>query len=343
MQERFIDREIQRTNRNLLSLSGGTAVVVLGILALCAGYFYNFFAGPFPTDAAGLTAIKDPTGESRRFLSVQGERILPTGVQQITITKSKYTGQERSRRVSAGYGALVFGKRLLLVKVPGEVQGTAFKGEIVPIPDAVRSRVLTNPRLQDVFFPYMLDAGNYRTGGYVGLGFAAVFLVLAGVGLRRGLRRLTDPSQHPLMVRLRALGEPTAVASQIDAEVTQAAGQPKTYGTLRLTAGYLLSPSFLALDLIRLSDLVWVHGKVTQHSTNGIPTGKTYAAVLHDSHRVSMEVSCRKENAMQELLAELSRRAPHALFGHSPELEKAWAQSPQSVIEAVAKRKEQAA
>ena len=52
--------------------------------------------------AAALGAIKDAPRESRRFLSVKGERIVPTGLQQITITKSKYTGQERSRRVSAG-------------------------------------------------------------------------------------------------------------------------------------------------------------------------------------------------------------------------------------------------
>lgn len=339
MQERFVDHHLRRTNRNLLALSGVTAAAVLGVLVLCSGYLYNFFAGPFPADAAALGAIKDAPHESRRFLAVKGERIVPTGLQQVTITKSKYTGQERSRRVSAGYGALVFGSRLLLVKVPGEVQGSEFKGEIVPIPDTVRSRVLTSPRMEAAFFPYMLDAGSYRTGGYVGLSVAALLLLLAGVGLARALKRLSDPTQHPLMQRLRALGEASTVTSQIDAEVTQSAGGVR-HGDVQMTPNFLFRPSFLGLDVLRLSDLVWVHGKVTQHSTNGIPTGKTFATVLHDSHKATLEVTCRKEPAMQELLAELTRRAPHALFGHSPELEKAWGQAPQTVIEAVAKRKQ---
>ena len=131
MQEPFIDGHVQRTTRNLLLLSVGAIAVCLGLLGLSGRYLYNFFAGPFPTDTAALLAVSDPAQPLRRFVSVKGEGMMPTGLQQITVTKSKYTGAERSRRVSAAYGALLVDKRLLLVKTPGEPKGTEWTGELV--------------------------------------------------------------------------------------------------------------------------------------------------------------------------------------------------------------------
>src|SRR5438034_340683 len=47
-----------------------------------------------------------------------------------------------------------------------------------------------------------------------------------------------------------------------------------------VTDQFLLRSTFFSFDVLRLSDLLWAYKKVTKHSVNFIPTGKTYDAVL---------------------------------------------------------------
>jgi hypothetical protein len=338
----FIDREISRTNRNLLIMSGGAIAIVLGIFALSWRYYYNYFAGPFPADAAALAEIEDPKAETRRLLAVHGERMVPTGLQEITVTRSKYTNREKSRRTSASFGALVLGKRLLLVKAPGEAEGTDWTGEIVPIPADIRARLMPSAEARAAFLPYMLDGGRYRTGGTVGLVLCGLVLLFAGWSLRGALRRIADPSLHPIMVRLKVIGEPAALAARLDGELATAQG-PRAFGEAKITPSFLLRTSGLTLDVCLLDDIVWAHGKVTQHRTNGIPTGKTFAVIIHDRHRTTFELPCGKDEVLKAFLQELSGRAPWALFGHSDDLEKAWAKTPAEVIAAVERRRSERA
>jgi hypothetical protein len=86
--------------------------------------------------------------------------------------------------------------------------------------------------------------------------------------------------------------------------------------------------------------MVWVYKKVTKHSINFIPTGKTYSVVLVGRHRQRIEEQM-KEKAVNEMLADLAARVPWALFGFTKELEKAWQKDPAGVIAAVDSRYQQ--
>src|SRR5215471_13957717 len=69
----FLDRQIGRTNRNLLLAS---LFLIIGVA--CYGvaqwrYFYNFCAGPFQVDGTWLENVKHPDSELRYFVKIQGD------------------------------------------------------------------------------------------------------------------------------------------------------------------------------------------------------------------------------------------------------------------------------
>jgi hypothetical protein len=272
MLERFIDREIRRTNRNLLLLSGCTCMLLLLLCGVTWRYWYNFLGGPAPINAEALGAITDPGAVTRYFVTAQGDKTVSTGLREITITRSKYTRTERSRRTTAQYVALLTrGRKALLVKSPTETTATTFSGALVPIPADIRGRLGKDI---EVFLPYMLDAGGFRAPGYWSLGFGVPVMLLSLWGLSLALRRRSDPGQHPLMRRLSSLGQASEIAAHIDREIAAPPGAT-AYGPALLTESFMLRSTAFGTAVMRHQDLIWVHGKVTKHSTNGIPTGTT--------------------------------------------------------------------
>jgi hypothetical protein len=92
------------------------------------------------------------------------------------------------------------------------------------------------------------------------------------------------------------------------------------------------------LNATRLEDLAWMYGKVTQHRTNGVPTGKTYSTLFWDRHGKLLTVN-GKEQAMQDTLQAVYSHAPWAIVGYKTEIEKAWKSNRQSVLAAVEQRR----
>ena len=80
---------------------------------------------------------------------------------------------------------------------------------------------------------------------------------------------------------------------------------------------------------------MWVYKQVTQHRTNGIPTGKTFAALLWDRYNVKMTVSLRNETAVHDLLSTISSTAPWVVVGYDNKLNNAWKRDRSSFISAV--------
>src|SRR5262245_24736544 len=139
---------------------------------------------------------------------------------------------------------------------------------------------------------------------------------------------------------MRALGRfgpPDYVAGQIDAEMSPE--NPKV-GNVQLTPNWLVQASSANLGATRIEDIVWAYKQVTQHRTNGVPTGKTYAAHIWDRHGVCITVA-GKEPIVNQVLETISRRTPWILAGYSADLEKTWKQDRAAVLDAVDQRRRQ--
>ena len=334
MGDGYIAQQIRRCNRNSLAFFGITMLVL--VVATAAGwrYLYNFFRGPYPTDPFQLLTVNDPGTLKQYFVTIPAGETVNTG-----------GSEEEDGQTKARFLAVVVGHRFLLVKAPLGDQ-KEFSGELTPIPDEVRSKIVapseaSQEGLQGSFLPVMLDASDsFRSAGYWGLGLGLFFGVIAVLVLRSNYS--SDPANHPITLRLQKMGPGLELAANIDQEMNS--GQVLKFGSsAMLTPSWLLSPGAFSLKVLRLQDLVWFYKKVTTHRVNFVPTGKTYSVVLWDRSKTTFLIEMgRKEEAGNTLLQELVRRAPWALAGYSADLQKLWVKDAQGVMAAVDERKARA-
>jgi hypothetical protein len=263
-----------------------------------------------------LDSIADVSTTPRYFARVTGSKALATGLQQVTIHKR--AGRETSRSVSGAYYALVVGHRLLVVKSSVGPRAT-MAGELRAMPPDLDRRLFNSPAMQanrNRFYSFYLDDDSFRFEGYL----AIAGLLLFGFLLVRyggpAWRYMQDPSSHPVVKRVASWGDPVGIA----VEARREAGSPRRKGGGWLvTDKYLVQSTFFTFDLLRFLDLLWAYKRVTKHSVNFIPTGKTYEAVLA-CHGGQAAVKAR-EKKVDAVLAFAAERAPWAAFGFSKELE----------------------
>ncbi len=58
------------------------------------------------------------------------------------------------------------------------------------------------------------------------------------------------------------------------------------------------------------------------HTTNGIPTGKTFGVILRTRDRKKYEISMKNEAAAREVLDTIARDMPRTVLGYTPKMER---------------------
>jgi hypothetical protein len=320
MWDDFISRQIRRTNRNLL-LIGTVILAVLGLL-LAGGWrdTYNFLYGPFPIENSDLVSISNPNAPKRFFLKVEGDETFRTGMHEVDANNHT--------KVRAELIALVVDKRLLLVKTPSDNQQVQFTGTLTAIPPEVFNGVVhdwdqKHPDTKGAYLPFMLDATGFRKGDNLivaaaAVGFGLLGLVLVGIPVRRKLQ----PENHPLLKQLAKYGMLQDIQMRIDSEMRSEGGGEK-FGAMQITTNWLIHAAAYKTNVMATRDVVWAYPKITKHYHNGIPTGKTYSAIIRDSKCQSLDISGKKDS-VPKLLESLQRRMPWVLIGFSKELEALW-------------------
>jgi len=315
--------------------------VVLGCAVLFAlaqsRYITNFINGPFDVGQPELDSIGDVSTTPHYFVRVTGSRAIDTGIQQI---KTRKRSGVESRSVSAAYYVLVVGDRLLVVK-RAEGTPTTVQGELAAMPAELDRHLFATPQLQAIrsrFYPYYLDDSTFRTPGYIGSGVALIFVILLVMYGLPAWRYARDVSSHPVVKRVELWGDPLSTA----VEARREAASPRYKGGgWRVADKYLIRSAPFAFDLLRVSDLLWAYKRVTKHSVNFIPTGKTYSGVLV-CYGGAAEITGREKN-IDALLAFAAERAPWAVLGYSDDLNKLFKQKTQEFCGGVEQRKRELA
>jgi len=334
----FIERQIRRTNRNLVLVNGILLAGLLAVVALNYRYAINFIRGPKAISTEDLLAIQDPQQQPQFFVQVTGERLVSTGFREVERQVDESTKKIESETVQYDYKMLKIGKRWLLVKAPGSSVATNFSGALLK--DSEGANVIgqieqAEPGLKDQFLPFVLDTVNYRDDGYWALGIGVPILLLVGWNLAKWITRTSDRSAHPIIKKLRAYGEPEMLSIEIENEITQS---PTAIGPAVITRSWLFTPFFFGLKMARLADVVWIYKKVTKHSYNFIPTGKTYAALVWSRSGESVDISM-KEKKTDELLQAIATRIPWVVAGFDDKIQALWSSNRAALIQAVEERK----
>jgi hypothetical protein len=290
---------------------------------------------------AELAALTSPEQRWRNFVSVSGTKSLNTEYRDVV------NHMEGSRVVSTEikdeYILLRVGEKVLLVKAAPGKEKLEYSGELVATTDRVREDLLRplaaeDPDLARAVLPFTLNAADYRSNGYTMLMIGLPVLALALWNCLKAMRRISEIQTSPVWKHLAVYGDAEQLSQQIEAELQPA--MIRKYGKLQIAQQWMVRRKSFSTWVSPTADLVWVYKKVTKHSVNFIPTGKTYSVVLVGRHRQRIEEQM-KEKAVNEMLADLTARVPWALFGFTQDLEKAWKKDPAGVIAAVDSRYQQ--
>jgi hypothetical protein len=215
----------------------------------------------------------------------------------------------------------------------------------VSVPDDVQSKLISkaeaeNPRLKGAFLPFILEDDDFRFAGYLGLAVGLPCLFIAIWNLQKLFRRQANPELHPITKILQSFGDsPEIVASQIDSEL-QSETNKFSFGSLTITPSWLLNKTRYDLDIFKLDQIAWIYPKITQHRSYGVPTYKSYAAIIFNRQGKSLEIP-GKEQEINQLLQEIVQRVPWVIMGFSDELQKIWNTDRSQMFELLDQRRQQ--
>jgi hypothetical protein len=167
--------------------------------------------------------------------------------------------------------------------------------------------------------------------------FLGLFFLLALWNCVKAIRRYGEIQTTPIWKQVSNYG----AVEQLSSEIEQQRLGPKTkYAKLEVAGTWMIQKSLFSTWVSPVGDLAWVYKKVTKHSVNFIPTGKSYSVIIVGRHRQRVEVSMA-EKKVNELLAYLATRVPWAIYGFDKQLEASWTKDPGSVIAMVDSRYDQ--
>jgi hypothetical protein len=324
---------------NLLILAG-----VIAVVAADGQYYLNFLLGCQKIETSDLALLSSPTQRRRNFVTVHGDKTFRTGYQDIIKHVEKATGRVTSTEVKDEYILLKVGERALLVKAPEGPEKLDYSGELVPTIASVQSHLVQglatdDPELGQRILPFTLNAADYREQGYWALGIGVPLVLLALWNCSKAFRRQSEVQTAPIWRSLAVFGDVQQLSHQIEAELMASVAQ---FGNLRVTRSWLINKNFFSSWVSPSDDLAWVYKKVTKHSVNFIPTGKTYAVVLVGRHRQRVEVQM-KEAKVHSLLETLAKSVPWAIFGFDKQLDDAYRKDPGGLAAVVDSRRQQLA
>jgi hypothetical protein len=323
--------------RNQVIAWGLTAALGVTIAFLNTRYIANFLRGPFDVGAAELALIGDVTTAPHYFVKVAGTKAMDTGLQEVSVETE--SGVEKSRTVTSNYYALEVGDKVLVVKSKGGALRVA-EGSLTPLSFDLESNLFASPEMQSArshFYPFYLDAASsFRAGGYWGIGIGIALLALLAWKARPAWRGLQDPGSHPLAARVGKWGSPVDASAAIERE-WHAPGN-KRLGKWTITERYLIQSALFRFNVLRFEDLLWAFKKVTKHSVNFIPTGKTYQAIVHAYGGTAELPGSQKK--VDEMLQDAVKRAPWAVVGFSAEIQQTFTKQNRDFCAAVEERRQ---
>jgi hypothetical protein len=336
-EKNILNRMISADSNRFLGLGVLALVLVLGGIVLGARYLINYFNGPYAISNAELVTITDPDKADRYWVTITGDAAADTGWELVRSRNGVETSAEH-------YAVLLIENSVLLMELPGrstEVDPDVTQtGALVSIPSRVQNEVMPDLRQQsaemvDAMLPFMLDTGNFRDGGNIGLVVAGLAGAFGFFMLFVGLLRKFSPTSHPIFKYLSKFGDPASLATQINSE---GALPHHRAGKVHFLQNWLVSNEFNSINAVPYEDMVWAYQAVTQHRTNGIKTGKSYVCKMLD--RTGKETSISgKEAQVEEMLKAVLARAPWAIVGYDEKLTNLWKKQRNDFIAAVDARK----
>ncbi len=327
MEGTIVWRHIQKLNKKLWLHNLIGIALLLGFGCSQYRYLYNCYLGAQKINAEQLLKLEDAVRIDREFVTFTSSSIVDTGITKVILNK-----KTNVETVDSKYAvAILDGDRAILIEMQpqADLHKLNLTGKLSIIPVDVQEKVVDRllkyrPTLKDKIAPVMLESVNYKSS-LDGL----LFILAGGLGLcswnlYRAKVRTNNPRKHPIYSSLARSGDGDLLACNIDREIRDRYNCQELAGnTLFLTPSWLLFTEIYNLQIVKLDRLMWVFKKVTNHSINFIPTGRSYAIVLYDRFGEERNFSMC-EGEVDRIIQNIHTYAPWTVIGYTSESRKMW-------------------
>jgi hypothetical protein len=331
---------VERRIRSVGAKSRWAAILLVTLVATAAYYgrdYLRIFAGgPKPYTTSALLAL---TSEER----AKNPWVKVTGLDLETVaTKRKSRGGNVS-------GAMTLHQndettQLLFVIIGSDKLPSEAIGMISAIPSDFSTRMRASKEGSQLFQAasrsVTIETRWDEIYLFPGLAVGAVLIALsiALVQWRRA-SRILNPSISPPLLKLMRFGPLQECLPVINTDL--GSGAALRLGSATIGTDHIAIEGNANFEVMRISKLVWAYLEMTQHSYNGIPTGKTYKVVLSDAfgEQASIGLSKAKSDKLIELIA---TRNSSVLTTFSDELAAFWKANPQAAATAIQTRDKKA-
>lgn len=334
MTDGFVEKKIQHSNLAILLTGIIGLVAIVAVAFFARGYYDNYFNGPFKADNKEIASLSSLSGVTEYYVTVLGDDAYETGYEKVSVDDD---GVETT---VAYFMALLVEDRLLLVRTVNNKLEMTYTGELRDLNDAEYENIILAleseiPEIKGAFLPVMLDTQNFKNRGnlgfvFGGLGLGIVFLCLLLGGIRQA-----NPNRHPVMKDIQRFGAVEFMVGRINMEMASA---HETIRHTHLLHSWLVQEVGLTFKITRYEDIVWIYKQVTQHRSYGIPTGKTYMAMIYDRFGKGITVS-GNEKSVDEILQKVAEKSPQAFKGYRQDVALLWRKDRQAFISMATKKK----
>jgi len=340
LREGFVGAQLARINRNLFVTPIVFLALTVGALVVSAPAIRNRLDGPFAMDRATLLKLDSPN-TGRYYVTVQGDDNADTGIYH---TESRGSDPEV---VDAVYHALSVGDRLLLVKLRSynpNLKSLVITGSLSEFSATEQKEVIEKlesdtPGLKGHFLPFKLDATDtFDSDSTIAIVITSALALVTLFAAFQWLRRVLRPNSHPLVTTLRKLGDPAIVAAQVNQDVPN-----DQKGNVVLGNRWVGFKTTYGLKLNALRNAVWVYPKkVTTRYYGVIPVGSRFSVMVHtrDGRALDLPTGANRkgERASNDLLTQVSQRAPWCITGYSADLKRMWGKQRADMLSLVDQR-----
>lgn len=189
---------------------------------------------------------------------------------------------------------------------------------------------------KELFLPYVLKVGYI---GESNKGEFVIMLVIAAVCFVIGIIWLIWGLKGNYMKNIRkyceASGNPEVMKERLERfyEMT-----PEVCG-IRISPEFYLSAKGNRAIFGETKSIIWAYQHVVKHSVNLIPVCKTYSIILANADGSRTEVVMKNKKKSEAALEHIANVLPYLFVGYDDQLNNAFNQNRQAMIETVAERR----
>ncbi|CAN5278713.1 hypothetical protein BH11CYA1_BH11CYA1_10180 [soil metagenome] len=326
MRESTITKELRRGNINMLIVGLCLAISSGAFLVLTARTNINDVLGPVAMTPDEVINVKDPSKLLRYYISTRGSKVSDTVWQERREVFDRATQKTVPTSVVNEIQMMQLADKVVLIRRTRNSNDPSIAGALINTPsdlEELSNKLRQDPKLKTQLLPLLIDSTRFNWSSYF---FILVFipLFIGGIILiHKSISRLFDKFQNPNISSLSRFGDPQAVLSEIEEELSKGESVFRC-SMLWLTKNWLVTSKLTGLEIRNVKELVWFYPQVTSHRVYGVVhVGKSNDLIICDSSGRYTQVYLPSDD-FDYIGESLRERAPWAFSGFELEREQRW-------------------